>query len=102
MNFNLEEMSLLYLKLEKDWKDHFMLYTAAAIIFCTCLGGMTVLSIFQNGSGVAQMIQIFAVVVLCNLVLASILTLQKPALVLKAVIASVAICSLISAFNIIF
>ncbi|QJP34634.1 hypothetical protein F0365_09635 [Nonlabens sp. Ci31] len=95
-------MSTLYVKLEKDWKDHFMLHTAAAIIVCTCLGGLTVLSVFQNGSGVFQMIQIFAVVVLCNLVLASILTLQKPALVLKAVIASISICSLIAAFNFIF
>tara|TARA_R110000751_G_scaffold290156_5_gene396652 strand:- start:51221 stop:51931 length:711 start_codon:yes stop_codon:yes gene_type:complete len=92
-------MSSLYIKLEKDWKDHFMLHTAAAIIVCTCLGGITVLSVFQNGSGIFQMLEIFAVVVCCNLVLASILTVQKPALVLKAVIASISICTLIAAFN---
>lgn len=95
-------MSSLYLKLENDWKNHFMLHTAAAIIVCTCLGGLTVLSVFQNGSGIFQMIQIFAVVVLCNLVLASILTVQKPALVLKAVITSIVVCTLIAAFNFIF
>lgn len=95
-------MSTTYLNLEKDWKDHFMMNTAASIIVSTCLGGITVLSIFQNGSGLFQMIQIFAVVVLCNMVLASILTLQKPAFVLKAVIASVTICSLLAAFNFIF
>lgn len=95
-------MSTAYLNLEKDWKDHFMMNTAAAIIVCTCLGGITVLSIFQNGSGLFQMFQVFAVVVCCNLVLASILTVQKPALVLKAVIASISICTLIAAFNFIF
>jgi hypothetical protein len=95
-------MSSLYVRLEKDWKDHFMLHTAAAIIVCTCLGGIAVLSVFQNGSGIFQMIEIFAVVVCCNLVLASILTVQKPALVLKAVITSIVVCTIIAGFNFIF
>ncbi|MEN8816509.1 MAG: hypothetical protein ABF274_06530 [Nonlabens sp.] len=92
-------MSMMYLKLEKDWQDHFMLYASIAIIVCTCLGGITVMSIFQNGSGLFEMFEVFTIVVLCTTVLASILTVQKPKLVLKAAIASVAICSIIAACN---
>jgi hypothetical protein len=95
-------MSTMYLKLEKDWQDHFMLYASTAIIVCTCLGGITVMSIFKNGSGLFEMFEVFTVVVLCTTVLASILTVQKPKLVLKAAIASVTICSLLATFNFIF
>ncbi len=95
-------MSTAYLKLQKDWQDHFMLYASTAIIVCTCLGGLTVMSVFQNGSGIFHFIQIFTVVISCTTVLASILTVQKPALVLKAVIASVSICTVLAIFNFIF
>lgn len=95
-------MNAMYLKLEKDWQEHFMLYTAAAIIVCTCLGGITVMSIFENGSNLFQRLQIVTVVILCSLVLASILTVQKPAFLLKAVIGSVSICALIAVLNFLF
>lgn len=92
-------MSTLYAKISTDWQENFLLYAASAIILCTCLGGITVLSIFQNGSGLLQMIQLFVVVVLCNAVLASILTVQKPEIVFKAAIASLSICSLLATIN---
>ncbi|WP_299685147.1 hypothetical protein [uncultured Dokdonia sp.] len=95
-------MSALYAKISTDWKENFLLYAASVIIVSTCLGGITVLSIFQNGSGLLQMAQLFVVVVLCNAVLASILTVQKPEIVLKASIASLSICSLLAAINFIF
>ncbi|ALM21790.1 hypothetical protein AAT17_11365 [Nonlabens sp. MIC269] len=95
-------MSTLYNNLKKDWENHFMMYAALAIIASTCLGGFAVLSIFNNGSGIPQMIQIFLVVTICNIVNASILTVQKPERVLKALIASLIICFLITAINLLF
>ena len=51
-------MSTLYAKISTDWQENFLLYAASAIILCTCLGGITVLSIFKNDSGLLQMILI--------------------------------------------
>ena len=87
-------MNTLYAKLHNDWQEHFLLYAASAIIVSTCLGGLAVFTIFQNGSGIAQMIQLFFVVAICNAVLASI--------VLNAVIGSLITCTLIAAINLIF
>lgn len=95
-------MSAIYLKISKDWTENFLLYASSSIIVSTCLGGLAVFSIFQNGSGIAQMIQVFFVVAICNAVLASILTVQKPKIVLNALIASLTITTLISAINLIF
>lgn len=95
-------MSAMYLKMSKDWNENFMGYCALAIIVSACLGGITVMSIFQNGSGLFQLIQLFFVVVFCNVVLASILTVQKPDRVLKALIACVTVCTIIASFNFIF
>jgi len=95
-------MGTMYVRLAKDWKEHFILYASSAIIVSTCLGGVAVLSIFQHGSGLPQMIQLFVVVALCMTVLSSILTVQKPKIVLNAIIASLSICSVIAALNLLF
>lgn len=95
-------MSAMYLKLTSDWQENFMLYASSAIIGCTCLGGITVYSIFEHGNSLLQMIQLFVVVVLCTGVLASILTVQKPKIVLNTVIASILICTLIAILNLSF
>lgn len=92
-------MNTLYAKISTDWQENFLLYAASSIIVSTCVGGVAVLSIFQNGSGLAQMLQLFIVVALCNGVLASILTVQKPKIVLKAVIASLTICTVLTIVN---
>ena len=92
-------MSALYAKISTDWNQHFLLYAASSIIVSTCIGAVAVLSIFQNGSGLMQMLQLFVVVALCNSVLASILTVQKPGIVLKAVIASITVCTLLMVVN---
>ena len=95
-------MSALYLKLSKDWQENFLLYAASAIIVSTCLGGLAVFAIFQNGGMLVQMIQLFLVVAICNTVLASILTVQKPKIVLNSLIASIIITLSITAINLLF
>ncbi|MBX2829246.1 MAG: hypothetical protein KTR22_13860 [Flavobacteriaceae bacterium] len=95
-------MSAFYLKLSKDWQENFLLYAASAIIVSTCLGGLAVFAIFQNGGMLVQMIQLFLVVAICNAVLASILTVQKPKIVLNSLIASIIITLSITAINLLF
>ncbi|MGB3590643.1 MAG: hypothetical protein WBA16_03070 [Nonlabens sp.] len=95
-------MSTLLFKMKKDWNDHFMLYAATSIIVSTCLGGLAVMSVFQNGNSLFAFLQIFTVVILCTTVLASILTVQKSEYVMNALIASVTICSSILALNLLF
>ncbi|MEM9142645.1 MAG: hypothetical protein AAGA86_06630 [Bacteroidota bacterium] len=92
-------MSTLYFKLNKDWKEHFMLYASVAIIVSTCLGGLAIFSVFQNGRGVIQFIEVMFVVVPCVAVLASILTVQKPKVVLNMFLISLIVCFLISVVN---
>ena len=92
-------MSTFYFNLSKDWQEHYLLNAASAIIVSTCLGGLSVFFIFQSGHIVSQMIQLFLVVSLCTTVLASILTVQKPKVVLNTLIASIVLSLLIVVFN---
>ncbi len=95
-------MSHLYAKISKDWKQHFMMYAAFSIIVSTCLGSIAVMSVFQHGNGFFQMLQVFLVVVVCNAVNASILTVQKPKIVLNSMILSGILCTVILVANLIF
>ena len=95
-------MSALYAKLNKDWTENFMLYASTSIIVSTCLGRIAVYTIFLNGSSLWSMIQVFAVVVMCTGVLASILTVQKPKVVLNTLLGSLGICTLLIVMNLLF
>lgn len=92
-------MSTLYKNLRLDWNKHFMLYACLSIIVSTCLGSMAVMGIFQHGNGIFQLIQLFLVVVVCLSVLASILTVQKPKIVLNSLLISLVLTTVIAALN---
>lgn len=92
-------MTTLINKINKDWNENFLLYASCAIIVSTCLGGISVLSIFQHGSGALQMVQLHIIVMVCMAVLASILTVQKPKFVLYAITISVIVSVIISLIN---
>lgn len=92
-------MSSLYSKINTDWKQNFTGYSALGIILSTCLGSVAAMSILQNGVGTSQMIQLFIIVIICNLHNATILTVQKPKVVLNFLIISVIISVLISILN---
>lgn len=92
-------MTTLLNKINKDWNENFLLYASCAIIVSTCLGGISVLSIFQHGSGALQMVQLHIIVMVCMAVLASILTVQKPKFVLYAITISVIVSVIISLIN---
>jgi hypothetical protein len=93
-------MSTLYAKINTDWNENFIGYSALAIILSTCLGSMAVLLTMMKGNGVLQMTEIFIVVSACSAHNASILTVQKPSLVLKLLILSLTISIMVMFLNI--
>lgn len=95
-------MNAICLKVSKDWNENFLLYASSAIIVSTCLGGLSVFSIFQRGNGLLQMLQVFLVVANCNAVLASILTVQKPKIVMHALATSLVVTTIITTINLLF
>lgn len=101
-SFKSNVMKAMIQKVSIDWNENFMLYAATSIIVCTCLGGFAVFSIFTESAGLMQKPQIFTVVAVTSNVLASILTVQKPNIVLKAVSVSVVVSTLLMAINLLF
>jgi hypothetical protein len=95
-------MSTTIQNIEKNWKENFMLHASAAIIVSTCLGGVAAMSILQNGTGMFQLIQLITIVILCNAVLVTILSVQKPKMVLYTVVTSLVMCTLIAFANFMF
>ncbi|MFD2586766.1 hypothetical protein ACFSQJ_07480 [Croceitalea marina] len=86
-------MSALYSKIDNEWNQNFMGYSALAIILSTCVGSLAILTTIKFGNSFSQMFQIFLVVVACSAHNASILTVQKPSLVLKLLITSLVVSS---------
>ncbi|MDP5100593.1 MAG: hypothetical protein NWQ09_04640 [Nonlabens sp.] len=84
-------MNTMYAKINQDWNQNFIGYSALAIILSTCIGSIAVMTTMMQGHNLVQMIQVFFVVAACSVHNASILTVQKPSLVLKLLVASLAI-----------
>lgn len=84
-------MNTLYAKISTDWNEHFIGYSALAMILSTCVGSIAVMITMMQGNGVAQMIQVFFVVAACSAHNASILTVQKPKQVLNLLMISLVV-----------
>lgn len=92
-------MSTLFFKFRDYWQEHVILDASIAIIVSTCLGGLAIFSLFQNGKVIFQLIEVLFVVVPCGSVLAYILTVQNPKMILNTILVSLSICFLISLVN---
>ncbi|ARN77815.1 hypothetical protein BST97_07265 [Nonlabens spongiae] len=88
-------MSTLYAKINRDWNENFTGYSAIAIIASTCLGGFAIFSTMSYGYGILQYISVFMVVAACSIHNASILTVQKPKMVLNLFITSVIVSTVV-------
>lgn len=90
-------------KIEKDFTNNIIGYSALGIILSTCVGSMAVMTTMMQGNGVLQMIQLFLVVSACSAHNAAILTVQKPSLIIKllkiSLIISIMVMTLGSALN---
>ncbi|WP_298541358.1 hypothetical protein [uncultured Aquimarina sp.] len=85
----------LYAKINADFSENYIGYSALAIIASTCLGSIAIMTTLFDGNGFIQMFLVFLTVAVCNAHNAAILTVQKPKLVLDLLIVSLAVNSLI-------
>ncbi|WP_299441365.1 hypothetical protein [uncultured Aquimarina sp.] len=85
----------LYAKMNADFSENYIGYSALAIIASTCLGSIAIMTTLFDGNGFLQMFLVFLTVAVCNAHNAAILTVQKPKLVLDLLILSLAVNGLI-------
>lgn len=90
-------------KIEKDFTNNIIGYSALGIILSTCIGSIAVMTTMMQGNGFFQMIQLFFVVSACSAHNAAILTVQKPSLILNllkiSLIISVLVMTIVPAIN---
>ncbi|KAA1247542.1 hypothetical protein [Aquimarina sp. RZ0] len=92
----------LYAKINADFSENYIGYSALAIIASTCLGSIAIMTTLFDGNGPLQMFFVFLTVVVCSAHNAAILTVQKPKLVLDLLIISLVVNSLLLIGNNLF
>lgn len=92
----------LYAKINADFSENYIGYSALAIIASTCLGSIAIMTTLFGGNGALQMFLVFLTVVVCSAHNAAILTVQKPKLVLDLLIISLLFNSLLIIGNNLF
>lgn len=85
----------LYAKINSDFSENYLGYSALAIIASTCLGSIAIMTTLINGNSALQMFIVFLSVAVCSAHNAAILMVQKPKLVLDLLIASLIMNTLI-------
>lgn len=89
----------VYAKINEEFSHNYLGYSALAMIVSTCLGGIAIMTSLMHGHQAMQMVLIFLSVAICSAHNASILTVQKPPVVLKLFISSLLINSLLIVTN---
>ena len=75
-------------KLQNDFTHNIIGYSAIGIILSTCLGSVAIMTTLMHGHTLLQMVFVMRTVVFCSMHNASILTVQKPELIFKLLVAS--------------
>ena len=91
----------LYKTLFQDFEDLFLGYSAVAVILSSCLGSAAAMVILMNGHDVSQMIQLFAVVVVCLGYNSTVLAQLRPKYVFNALVISLLVSTILIAYNVI-
>ncbi|SEL07506.1 hypothetical protein SAMN04487910_1636 [Aquimarina amphilecti] len=91
-----------YAKINADFSENYIGYSALAIIASTCLGSIAIMTTLLGGNGFIQMLLVFLTVSVCSAHNAAILTVQKPKLVLDLLIVSLLVNSLLIIGNSLF
>ncbi len=89
----------LYAKMNADFSENVIGYSAIGIIASTCIGSIAVMTSLMHGNGFFQMLMVITTVIVCNIHNAAILTIQKPKLILDLLLLSVVVNSLIIITN---
>lgn len=82
-------------KFQDDFSKNIMGYSALGMILSTCIGSIAVMAALMHGNSIGIMLVVLLTVSICSAHNAAILTLQKPALIFKLLVASVVINTLI-------
>ena len=89
----------IYAKLNTDFTENVIGYSAIGIIASTCLGSIAVMTSLMHGNGLFSMFLVLITVVVCNIHNAAILTIQKTQLILDLLLMSIVVNSLIILIN---
>ncbi|MGV6831243.1 MAG: hypothetical protein ACWA5P_06740 [bacterium] len=95
-------MSELYQKLNLDWHQNFLGYSALAVILSTGIGSIAIMAALVNGNGILEMILVTLVVAACSAHNASIISVQKPSVVLKLLIISIVISLMVAGISMLY
>lgn len=82
-------------RLEKDFTENVMGYSALGIVLSTCLGSIAIFQILNFGHGLINMALVLLCVSICTMHNAAILTVQKPTMIFKLLMASTIINGLV-------
>ncbi|MUP44568.1 hypothetical protein E0K83_02265 [Gramella sp. BOM4] len=89
----------LYTKLYEDFNEMYLGYAGLAIIASSCLGSVAAMFILMNGHGVANMLQLMAVVVVCMTFNAAVLAQLKTKFVFNSLIISLLVSTIFIIVN---
>lgn len=88
-----------YDKMYEEFKNEFFAGISLGILVASILGGVAAMSVLMHGTGIAQMLQLVAVVTACMLYNGSVLSQQKPKTIFNMFLLSVAVNVVIATFN---
>lgn len=91
-----------YANLKRDFVNNISGYSAIGIILSTCLGSIAIMQALSFGNGFFSMLLVFITVAICSAHNAAILTVQKPILIFRLLVASTIINSSIIIGSLLF
>jgi len=91
-----------YNKVYTGFESGFIGITTIAILAHSCLGGIAAMAVLKNGTSLFQMFQLFLVVAFCMMFNGSVLSQQKPKIVLNLLILGTIANTIIAMVNFLF
>lgn len=80
-----------YTNIKQDFINNISGYSALGIILSTCLGSVAVMQSLTFGNGFFPMLLVLVTVAICSAHNAAILTVQKPIVIFRLLVASILI-----------
>lgn len=77
-----------YTNIRKDFTQNIAGYSSLGIILSTCLGAFAILGALSFGNGLLPMVFVLLSIAVCSAHNAAILTVQKPILIFRLLVAS--------------
>jgi len=88
-----------YEKYFGEFEKMFFANCAVTVLVQSCVGGIAAMAILMNGTGIAQMLQLFAVVILSIGFNGTILSTQKPKVVYNAFLLALTVNLILAVIN---